>query len=235
MVAQEVMVVTEYLAPFQIKNSDGSLGGFATEIVDRLFDITNDEPTVHVLPWARAYKMALNERNTLVYSLARTSQRDKKFEWVGKVKAERFFVWGLRSKFAKPFDSLKQAKKFRVATSKSYNSAQFVEKNGFENIYYTTQDRQTIGMLFKGRVDILVSSELVLQKLAEKYGHDFSQLIKLANVVELNNELSIAFSHGSDPALVNRFRQAYLYLQNSGELDELRQSWRVYDDVPLTP
>jgi len=124
--------------------------------------------------------------------------------------------------------------KLWVATSKAYNSAQYVESNGFKHIYYTTQDRQSIGMLYKGRVDILIRSELVLQQLAEKYGHDFSKLIKLANVVELNNELSIAFSHGSDPALVNRFRQAYLYLQNSGELDQLRQTWRVYDDMPLS-
>ena len=233
--AQDVLVVTEYLAPFQIKNEDGSLGGFATEIVERLFDITNDIPHYNVLPWVRAYRVALTKPNILVFSLAKTQERNDKFQWVGKVKAERFFIWGLRSQFSKRFDSVEQAKHYRVGTSKSYSSAIYLANNGFTNIYYTSQDRQTIGMLYKKRIEILVSSELVLQKLAEKHGHDFSQLIKLANVTELNNDLSIAFSQGSDTGLIKRFRLAYQYLEQSGELAALGKKWQVFDDPPLQP
>ncbi len=231
--AKDIKVVTEYLAPFQIKNHDGSLGGFATEIVNRLFDITNETSDIRVLPWARAYRIGLSRPNTLIYSMAKTSARYDKFHWIGKVKSERFFVWGLRSKFSQPVNSIEQLKKYRVAVSKSYNSADYVKNNGYRNIHYTTRDQQSLGMLFKGRTDILVSSELVLKQLTMSAEFDFSQLIKLADVPELNNDLAIAYSQSSDIELVQRFRLAYKHLEDSGELQRLRDRWQVYDDLPI--
>jgi len=231
--AQEVEVVTEYLAPFQIRNEDGSLGGFATDIVNRLFDITNDSPNVNVLPWARAYRIALSRPNTLIYSIAKTSQRSNKFTWVGKVKSERFFVWGLRDNFTQPLGSIEDTKGYTLAISKSYNSAIYAENNGFRNIHYTTRDRQSIGMLFKKRVEIIISSEQVIKQVIMSHGYDFSKLIKLADVPALNNELSIAFSKGSEADLIRRFRLAYIYLDDSGELQRLREKWQVFDDQSL--
>jgi len=231
--ATEVEVVTEYLAPFQIKKEDGTLGGFTTEIVNRIFDITNDTSRVNVLPWTRAYSIAVARPNTLIYSIANTPERRHKFHWVGKVKSERFFVWGLRARFKQPLNSVEQAKQYSLAVTKSYNSAHYARKNGFSDIYYTSRDRQSVGMLFKGRVDITLSSELVMKELALSNGYDFSALIKLADVPELNNDLSIAFSQGSDPKLVKRFRLAYDYLAKSGEIQQLRDKWHVFDDQPL--
>lgn len=231
--AKAVETVTEYYAPLQVKNDDGTLGGFATEIVNRLFDITNEDQKLNILPWARAYRIALQQPNTLIYSIAKTPARLELFDWVGKIKSERYFVWGLRARFNKPLESLEQAKTLRVAVPKSYQSATYLSENGFEQIYHTSQNRQAVGMLFKKRVDIIVSSEIVLRSLAQKYGYDFSKMIKLVNVSELNHDLNIAFSRGSDDALVKRFRLAYDYLEKSGELDELRDKWQVYDDRPL--
>jgi len=232
--AKEVEVVTEYLPPFQIKNADGTLGGFSTDIVNRLFDITNDTARINVLPWTRAYSIALARPNTLVYSIVNTPQRRDQFHWVGKVKSERFFVWGLRENFAAPFTATQHAKDYSVAVTKQYHSANYVKNNGFADAYYTTRDSQSVGMVFKGRAEITLSSELVIKQISLSHGYDFSKLIKLADVTELNNDLSIAFSQGSDPDLVKRFQLAYQYLEQSGELQQLREKWQVFDDRPLT-
>ena len=41
--AESVRVVTEYLAPYQIENSDGSLGGFMTEVVTEMFKFEGED------------------------------------------------------------------------------------------------------------------------------------------------------------------------------------------------
>ncbi|NRA59495.1 MAG: ABC transporter substrate-binding protein [Psychrobium sp.] len=230
--AHKIEVVTEYLSPFQVRNHDGTLGGFSTAIVHRLFSLTGHVADIRVLPWARAYRIGLKKPNVLIYSIAHTKPRDKKFIWLGKVKNERFFIWGMREKFSDEFTSLEQAKNYRISVSKGYNSAIFVKENNFNKINLTTRAKQNVGMLFKGRSEILLSSELVLASLVNTLQLDGDRLIKLFEVVELHHDLEIAFSLGSDPALVASFQAAFRQLETSGELTRLKKLWRIYDDNP---
>ncbi len=97
--AKEVKVVTEYLHKFQLSNPDGPLGGYAAEVVNAIFDVTKDNANILVLPWARAYKIASEEPNVMIFSLARNSQREEKFHWIGLLSQDTLFAWGLASKF----------------------------------------------------------------------------------------------------------------------------------------
>ena len=85
-------------------------------------------------------------------------------------------------------------------------------------------------MLFKKRVDLILSTELVIQKNAERLNLDLSKIEKILEVTELNNELSIAFSLGTEPNTLIRFRSAYAQLVNSGELGRIRKKWAIEDD-----
>lgn len=85
-------IVTEYLKPYQIKNEDGSLGGYGTDIVQALLTLTNKKADIAVLPWARAYRMALNEPNVLIFSIARTPHRENLFQWIGTIKSHQIYM-----------------------------------------------------------------------------------------------------------------------------------------------
>jgi len=228
--ADTITVVTEYLAPYQIKNEDGSLGGFGTEVVNRLFELTNETPKVHVLPWARAYRIALNEPNVLVYSIARTRNRESLFSWVGTLKTQRFFMWGLPHNFPQLLTSIEQAKPYRISVSKDYDSALFLQERDFPHLFFTTRDTQNVGMLLKGRVDIILSSASVLSQIVQKESYSPSKFKKLLEVKELNSNLSIAFSKNSDKKLVNRFKMAFKYLKDTGELQKIKQKWGIFDE-----
>jgi len=227
---QTITVVTEYLAPYQIKNEDGSLGGFGTEVVNRLFELTNETPKTHVLPWARAYRMALNEPNVLIYSIARTPVREELFTWIGTLKTQRFFMWGLPHKFPKTLTSIEQAKQYRISVSKDYDSAIFLQQRNFPYLSFTTRDTQNVGMLIKERVDIILSSSSVLSQIINKQSYSPSNFKKLLEVKELNSHLSVAFSRNSDKKLVNRFKVAFKYLTETGELQKIKQKWGIIDE-----
>lgn len=229
--AAKIKVVTEYLSPFQIKNPDDSLGGYATEVVRAMFRITGDEATIQPMPWARAYKIALNQKNVLVYSIAHTDEREPLFHWVGKLKYQRFYLWGLKSSFGQHFQSIDEARGFLISVPREYNSSQFLTKYHFTNVYLPARNEQSIGMLYKGRVNLILGTELVLKQLTDKLELDFSKLGKLFEVKELNNDLSLAFNLDSDPAIVERYRQAFSQLKQSGELTSIRKKWNIRDDV----
>ena len=54
------LVVTEILPPYQFYQENNVLSGFSVEVLEALFKITNDDADLKVLPWARAYRTALN-------------------------------------------------------------------------------------------------------------------------------------------------------------------------------
>ena len=86
------LVVTEVLPPYQLYNENNVLSGFSVEVLEALFKITKDDIDLKVLPWARAYRTALNKPNTLIFSLSRSPSRENLFFWGGKLTTEEVYA-----------------------------------------------------------------------------------------------------------------------------------------------
>jgi polar amino acid transport system substrate-binding protein len=226
--SKEIEVVTEFLEPYQIKNPDGSLGGFSTDVVRALFKITQDHPEIQVLPWARAYEIALHKPNILIYSIAHTKARDKKFHWIGDIKEERLYFWGLKKHYAKSDYEVSALKNFKIAVSRSSNSAQYLIAQNFSNIYQLANERENMNMLFIDRVDLILATQITIETRAKNLGFDFNELQRLNEVAALNNTLSIAFSMGTSPTLVQKYQAAFQQLEINGELAKLKEKWKLY-------
>ncbi len=229
--SEEIKVVTEYLPPHQIKMEDGSLGGYATEVIGALFKITGDTPDIYVLPWARAYGIALRESNVLIYSIAHTSARDPLFHWVGPLKYERFYFWGLKSNMTKDYQSLDSMKGMLLGSINENNTEQYLIENGFKNIYNVVKGEQSLLMLEKQRIDIILSNEVTLKLLSQSINYDFSKLKRLKEAKSLQNNISIAFGFNTDPKLIERFQVAYAKLVTSGKLLEIKDKWSITDET----
>jgi polar amino acid transport system substrate-binding protein len=226
--SKEIEVVTEFLEPYQIKNPDGSLGGFSTDVVQALFKITQDHPEIQVMPWARAYEIALHKPNILIYSIAHTKDRDKKFHWIGDIKEERLYFWGLKKHYAKSDYEVSALKNYKIAVSRSSNSAQYLIAQKFSNIYQLANERQNMNMLFIDRVDLILATQITIETRAKNLGFDFNELQRLNEVAALNNTLSIAFSIGTSPTLVQKYQAAFQQLETNGELAKLKEKWKLY-------
>jgi polar amino acid transport system substrate-binding protein len=227
--AGEVSVVTEYLHPFQVIKEDGALGGYSTEVVEQLFAKTGDIAKIDVLPWARAYQSALNEKNVMIYSMAKTPLRVELFHWIGTLSKERLFVWGLASNFTQEITHIDQLRELTFVTTNSSNPEQYFTKLGFKNIFRVNNREQIMGMLFKKRADFMVSSEFPLRDRMIQMGLDFGQLTRVYEVTQLNSDLSIAFNKETDPEMIRRYRLAFAELENEGVLTKLKEEWQMLD------
>ncbi|MBA6263530.1 MAG: transporter substrate-binding domain-containing protein [Colwellia sp.] len=226
--AQEIDVVTELLEPYQIEKADGSLGGFSTEVVEALFKITKDQASIKIMPWARAYEVALNQPNTLIYSIAHTQMRDKKFHWIGALKKERLYFWGLKKHYTKTDYQVSALKNLKIAASRNSNSAQYLIAQGFSNIYQLANERQNMDMLFIDRVDLILATKITIETRAKSLGYDFNELQRLNEVAALNNKLSIAFSLDTSPVLIKKYKAAFQQLVTSGQLAKIKKKWKLY-------
>lgn len=224
---QEIKVVTEYLAPYQIEMPDGSVGGFSTEVLRAIFKQANKKPNIIVMPWARAYKVVKEESNVMIYSIAHTKARHDLFHWIGSLTKERLYFWGLKSRFPVPIDIEALLKGYLVTASKNSNISQYLIDNNFFNIYHITVEDQSMKMLYSHRVDLLVDTELNARYRAKKLGLDFDEMIKIKEVTALNNDLSFAFNLQSNLQLVRDFQKAYQEVKAKGILDKIKQKWQI--------
>jgi polar amino acid transport system substrate-binding protein len=226
--SKEIKVVTELLEPYQIKNPDGSLGGFSTDVIKALFKITKDEANIEIMPWARAYEVALHQPNILIYSIAHTKIRDKKFHWIGALKEERLYFWGLEKHYTKTDYDVSALKNYKIAVSRNSNSAQYLISQDFTNIYQLANERQNMNMLFIDRVDLILATQITIETRAKSLGYDFNKLQRLNEVAALNNKLSIAFSMGTSPDLIKKYQAAFQQLISEGQLAKLKEKWQLY-------
>ncbi len=223
--ARKINVVTEYLEPYQIKNQDGSLGGYSTDIVHALFKITGDTADIQVMPWARAYTLASREKDTLIFSIARTKIREEKFQWIGSLIEEQLYFWALKSEFKQNVSSVEQLKKYIISTTKNSNADQYLRQNNFLKIVPIAKEQQNMGLLFKKRVDLIIGAELTFATRSQLLNFDINKMVKVLSIPELKSDLSIAFSLNTHSELVKRYQQAYKQMVKSGQLEQIQQKW----------
>ena len=94
--ALKIRVLTEDTFPIQYLEN-GKILGPSTELVRSVLNEANIPYSIEILPWARAYNVALTQPNTMIYSLARTEQREDLFQWIGSVMRLNYYLVGMES------------------------------------------------------------------------------------------------------------------------------------------
>ena len=150
----KIRVVTENSFPVQyIEN--GKITGPGTKLVKQVLSTAGLSYTIEVLPWARAYFTAMHEPNVLIYSLAKTSEREQKFSWVGKIKSLNYYLYGNADKninFNTPLDQLKQ---YKIGVVRDSAVQQYLTINGFGKLTTVVRGRQNFQLFEQNRIDLL--------------------------------------------------------------------------------
>ena len=221
------LVVTEVLPPYQLYDENNVLTGFSVEVMAALFKITKDDIDLQVLPWARAYRTALNQPNTMIFSLSRSSSRENLFIWGGKLTTEEVYAWGLKEKFKTPITNIEQLKKYKIAVANSTTTYQYFKEQQHPSIYKIVSQDQGLQMLYLDRVDIITSTKNTLKARTSKLNLDASKLIKIIPISAVNLDLYFAFSLNTDEKIVMKYLEAYKIMVKNGTLAKLKNKWDV--------
>jgi len=228
--AADIRVVTEYRSHYQLQNEDGSLGGYMTDIILALFDITGDKPQFEVHPWGRTYAEALNNPNVLIYSMSFNPARTALFDCVAELETEHLYFWALKSRIPQPLNSIIELYPYRIGVTQSSNPDQYLTEQGLPKLLRIATPEQALGMLYKERLDIVISAKASIKNRAKELGFDPSQLKQVFELDELNHPICAAFNLQSDSELRERYRAAFVTLQKNGTLEQIRQRWQAVDN-----
>ena len=227
--AQELTVISEENPPFNFIK-DGVFTGSSTEVVREIMRRLDLTAAIQVLTWARAYQLALTQPNVVLFSTARTKEREDLFHWVGPIYKVRFGFYARRG--SGPYlTCLADAKKVgAIATYKDDVREQLLKSQGFTNLDSSKSPASNLKKLLAGRVDLWLYSNLGVPSVARQLGIDPAE-VEL--VLPFKDKYAyIAVSKGTPRVMVEKWQAALDDMKRDGSFGRISKQWLPAESIP---
>jgi polar amino acid transport system substrate-binding protein len=227
--AQPLTIYCEEDPPSQFRNPDDSLDGYVVELVREIQKrIHNDDPILMV-SWARGYYAIQHAPNVLLFSMARTAERNPLFQWIGPILESQYgFFVKTDSKIV--ITSMDDAKRLgAIGVYRDDVRDLFMTKAGFTNLDRISDNDANIKKLMAGRIDAYAGSLSGLADVLKYTGFQMSD-IKLAFVF-LKLQSFIAASRGTSAGVIKAWNDTLNTMKADGTFKAILSKY--YPGVPM--
>jgi polar amino acid transport system substrate-binding protein len=222
--AQTLALYCEEDRPLQFYGADGQLTGLTIEIVQEIQKRVGNNDKIQVVPWARGIDKINNNPNTLLFSMARTQDREDAYQWIGPIMAN---IYGLYAKSDSNLriTSIEEAKQLSlIGVYRNDIRDQTLTRLGFTNLDRASSNISSFKKLMMGRIAAYTDSKLGVESLAVASGYRATD-VKL--IFELfKSELYIAASKTTDKHIVDKWNQALEQMKQDKTFAKLEQKYR---------
>lgn len=238
----QIIVVTEHLPPLQIETKH-MLTGFAVDQFRLALAHQGLALEIQVLPWSRAYKLALHMPNVLIFSIDRHKQREPLFQWIGPVfaghsgddrirtRTAEVKLWQLANGQIKipHVDAIKQ---HTLCVPRSDALKMLLIHNvelSEENLVQSAGWKQSLKMFMAGRCELFAYSRRFIGTLLTSSRFSQNSIEQVFNLQPYLNQVTsyYAFSMGTPQQRVDAFRSALSQVQNSSQYQQLVERWVI--------
>ncbi|BBH52593.1 substrate-binding periplasmic protein [Fluviispira sanaruensis] len=223
MAADKIALVTEDSPPFNMEEG-GKIIGSGTDIITTAMKKANIEFTLTLMPWAKAYQMGLDEKNTAVYCTTRTPEREPLFKWVGPL-AENSWVFFAKSGSKIKISSLEDAKKHTVGGYNGDAKALFLLKEGFvegKNLQLASNEKQNALKLQADKIDLWASGSDLAPWVSKKENSG-----KITPVFTFKKvKMYAAFNKNTDDSIIKKLNDVLAGMRKSGEIKKINNRYR---------
>jgi len=208
--------------------SDGRVAGPASEVVAATMQRAGfADYRAGIYPWARAYDMALQEPNVLIFMIARTPQREAQFKWAGEFMRIEYHLYKLRADKDVVVHTLQDARAYRVGVMRDDVRHQFLQAQGFTRLVVSAQNGENFRRLLNRQVQLVPMPERDAQALCEEAHVDCAATLEKAYTLDaLSTGLFMAYSRGTPDEVVARTRSAFEKLKSDGTVARLMATVR---------
>ena len=229
--SQELTILTENLPPLNYVEN-GVLVGPSVETVKEIQRRVGSNEEIQVYPWARAYKMSLEQENVVLFGMTHTEVRHDQFKWIGPLATKRDILvakkgLGLR------IGRLEDAKKVnRIGTLRDDTRERLLKSLGFTNLEPVSDEQLNAKKLILGRIDLWAYKIPGLRTVCELAGVDYNQIEEVYHLREIN--VDIAFSKKTSDSIVEKWRRAFAGMLTDGTIMQIRKKWNMkLEDDPF--
>lgn len=226
----QLHLVTEHYPPLQIQHDNGALSGLRLEVVEAIAKHTGLSYTLSVYPWSRAYKTALVQPNTLIFTIVRTKERENRFIWVGPLGKMHISFFYQRQRSDIKLSSLKDAHQYRISIIRGDAIQDLLETKGFsseKNFLLVTEFEQSLRALKFGYADLTLTNPWLFYYSAQQAGLDpelYQEQGPILEIPELYHYM--AFNLQTSKAVIHAFITSFNTLKANGTLEAITDKWR---------
>lgn len=223
--------VTEEFPPLNFNNKNGQADGFGSELVREIQRRNNLNAPLTVLPWARAYKMALSQPNVGLYCTVRSDEREKLFQWIGPIGYVTSVLYATADSELHPATLVDAKAAHNIIALREGFNAQLLRRLGFTNLLFATNNTDAVRLLLSGgdKALLLISSMTIPETLA-KLGLPGNAIKPL--LVVTKKQLYIAFSLDTSPDLIKRFQDTLNDMKRDGSFAAIHGKWFPGEKLP---
>lgn len=208
-----IKVVTEEWPPYNYTNSEGKLTGIATQIVKEVLQEAELDYIIGVYSWGRAFTMARDNKNTLLYTVYKVGDRLDKFQWVCPlIQTKGVAIYALADREDIQLKSLNDAKQYTIGTIQYGGGYDLLMHAGFEpgkHIDVATDELANIRKLLRKRVDLIIQEVEPLKLRLNKLGLPASSVKRVYSVLPDGDQSGcMAFSKDTSKEIVDKVRKA---------------------------
>ena len=207
--AESFRVYTEYNPPFNYKNAAGKAEGSSVWLLQELFLKTGQTITdgqINVVPWSHGYHEVLEHARTVLFSAARTQEREALFAWVGPIGKLRIGVIAKKERHVN-LQALRGHNLGKIGTVHDSGAEQLLLKEGFtlEDFDRFSNIDSQLRKLREDRLDAVAFSVDAMFYTLQATGCslDAYEIVSLLR----ENDLYFAFHKDTDPALIEKLNQ----------------------------
>ncbi|MCL2919866.1 substrate-binding periplasmic protein [Shewanella litorisediminis] len=215
-------LLTEPLPPLSYLEGEKATG-YAVELVEHLKARLNEGANIEVLPWARAYSVASQLPNILLFSTALRDSRRSQFDFVGPIATARIKVYKLATDTDIPTSLDAAAEYGSLGVYRGSPSERILKKSGVKNVEVSSYPLQSLRQLLAGRVRYWCQADLAVSMLLSQAGTTEFAITPLFELERV--ELYLAFSRGTPALTVQQWHQALADFQEEGGFAELYERW----------
>jgi polar amino acid transport system substrate-binding protein len=231
--AQTLTIYTEISPPAQFLGSDGKLTGCSYDLVREIQRRLGSSEPIEVVPWVRGFGELQTRPNVVLFSVARSEERDPLFHWVGPIR-ENTYSFFARKDSKLRITTLEEARRIGlIGVYKEDMRDQYLTRLGFTNLDRSLDNVIPFKKLLAGRIDCIVTTRSGLAELAHLAGakvKDFREVFPFLKV-----QLYIAFSKATPETVVQAWATALEGMKKDGTFERIYRKYPSPDPLPGPP
>jgi len=190
----------------------GKLIGPAIDIVQAIQDDLQSHHVIEALPWKRAILTTLKNKNSAIFSLARSQNRETLFNWVGLIAIKNYALYSLKKNNI-VINSLDDIADFTVGVQEGSVSQEYLQAQGKITMYSVIKPLQSLEMLMTNRIAFWYTDSGSIANLAKKMRVPISLFAKSKIITEA--KLYIAFNKNTAKETVMLWQKTYRKLHET--------------------
>lgn len=212
----KLSVLTEDWYPFNYQYGDQVIGS-STIYVKQLLEQAQLDYEIEVREWSEAYAILSSEPNTLLYSTFKTPSRTPLFHWICPINHPIYSsIYALSNRQDISAQNFKDLKAYSMGITQETYPYNLFKSLGFiegKHLHVTKNNSSNLGMLLRGRVDIIAESDMAIVEMLKQHHVPQSHVKKILFIEDPNQpDICLAISKNTAPKLVDKLQQAHKQL-----------------------